>query len=483
MNARGMRGLARRGRFVGTVALAVLLWASAAAAQTGASGAAREPGVEPLGFTLASALDYATGSNPSVRQAVNATRLNGVQMRTTWLSQLMPSAQLTLFRTSFNGNLTRQGVDDFGNPVANPGADWNYFSQTIHNLAFDWRIQGPSLFQTHRQQSLVNLDREVAERRAVTELQVRVQRRYMDALEQQELLRAEEELVEARRIDLDVAERLFSLALKTRVDVLNAELEIEQQALALRRQQAAWERALLSLRTEMGLSDDGPLELADEALPIFDPSLVDADAMVSRAFESNPAIIQSGVATRTAELGLASQKTAWWPEVTLGVDIYRRSFQPRTGALFDPSVGSNIESQFSLGFSLPILNDFFRADADRQEASIALSNQREADRQARLELEEAVRGAVLDLGNEWESLRLSERSSVIAAEALELARQEYRLGTRSFEDLRSSFQLEADTRRQVITARHAFYDALLALEEAVGAPVREFVPSNGPAGG
>ena len=50
--------------------------------------------------------------------------------------------------------------------------------------------------------------------------------------------------------------------------------------------------------------------------------------------------------------------------------------------------------------------------------------------------------------------------------------EEYRLGTRSFEELRSAFQQEADTRRQVITARHAFVDALLTLEEAVGASVR-----------
>ena len=37
-----------------------------------------------------------------------------------------------------------------------------------------------------------------------------------------------------------------------------------------------------------------------------------------------------------------------------------------------------------------------------------------------------------------------------------------------FEDLRSAFDQEAGTRRQVISARHSFVDALLSLEEAVG---------------
>ena len=452
------------------VVVGFVLWAIPVGAQT----PAQEP---PHSLTLAAALDYAAGSNPGVRQATNSTRLNGVDMRTTWLSQLLPTARLTLFQTSFTGNLQRQALDNFGNPIANPTAEWNYFSQTVHNLGLSWRLQGPSILQDHRRQSLINEGRDLGQVRAMTDLQIEIQRRYMDALEQRELMQAEQELVEARQIDLDVVERLFSLALKTRVDVLNAELEIEQQALALRRQQAAYERALLSLATEMGLSDGRPIEIADEVLPIFDPSGLDAAALISRALEVNPAIQQSEVAMRSAQLELSTQKSAWWPEVSLGLNVYRRSYPPETSALFDPSIGTDLESQFQVGFSLPILNDFFRADADRQAAAIALSNQREIDREARLDLEEAIRGALLDLGNEWESLRLSERSSVIAEEALNLAREEYRLGTRSFEDLRSSFQLEADTRRQVITARHAFYDALLALEEAVGAPVRDVLPA------
>jgi outer membrane protein TolC len=437
----------------------------------------RSAGAAPMSLTLAAALDYADGSNPTLRQATNSARLNGAEMRTTWLDQILPSAQLTLFNTSFTGNLQRQALDNFGNPIANPTADWNYFSQTVHNLGLTWRIQGPSLFQDHRRQALINQDRDLGEDVARTDLHVEIQRRYFDALEQRDLMRAEEALIDARRIDLDVVQRLFSLALKTRVDVLNAELEIEQQALALRRQRGAYERALLSLRSQMGLNDEGDIEIADEVLPIFDPVALDARALISRALEVNPAVARSDVAIESAQLALAQQNSEWWPEVSLGVDVYRRSFQPETAALFDPSIGTDLESQFRVGFSLPILNGFFRQSADRQRASIELSNQREIDRETRLQLDEAVRGALLDLGNEWESFRLSERSSLIAAEALLLAREEYRLGTRSFEDLRSSFQLEADTRRQVITARHAFYDALLALEAAVGAPIRELVPA------
>jgi outer membrane protein len=436
-----------------------------------------------LRLTLEQALDLASGSNPELRRATNSTLLNGTEMRTTWLDQLLPSASLTLFNTGFTGNLQRKALDVFGNPVAKPGAEWNYFSRTTHNLGFRWEFQGPSLFQAYRRQTLVNEDRDLARVRALTDVQIRVRRLYLAALEQRALMQAEEELIEARTIDLDVAERLFSLALKTRVDLLNAELAIEQQRLALRQQEAAYERALLSLKTAMGLTDTRPIEIVDEELPVFDPVDFDADALVSRALEVNPALRQSEVAISTAKLGLSEQKRAWWPKIAMGIDVYRQAYSQKGEALFDPSVSRDLESQFFVNFSLPILNGVFRQNTDRQRAAIDLSNQRETDRQARLELEEAVRGALLDLENQWESLRLSERSNAIADEALRLAREEYRLGTRSFEDLRSGFQQEADTRRQVITARHSFVKALLTLAEAVGTPIGEMIPASSGAGG
>jgi outer membrane protein len=434
----------------------------------------------PMQLTMEEALGIASGSNPTVRRATNSTLLNGVEMRTTWLDQLLPSASLTLFNTRFTGNLQRQALDIFGNPQPNPTAEWNYFSQTTHSLGLRWTFQGPSLFQSHRRQRLVNQGRELSRLRALTDVEIEVQGLYLDALEQRELMRAEEELIEARTIDLDVAERLFSLALKTRVDVLNAELAVEQQRLSLRQRETAYQRALLALKTGMGITDARPIEVAEEALPIFDPAGLDADELVDRALSVNPALLESDVAISTAELGLSEQKAAWWPQISMGIDMYRRAFSPSGSALFDPSVSRDLEGQFYLGFSLPILNGVFQQNREKQRAAITLSNERENAREGRLQLEATVRGALLELGNQWESFRLSERSNTIADEALRLAREQYRLGTRSFEELRSGFQQEADTRRQVIAARHGFVEALLALEAAVGTSVRELDPA--PAG-
>jgi outer membrane protein TolC len=433
---------------------------------------------DTLTLTLEQALDVALGTNPAYRQAVNRSRLNATEWRTAWFDQVLPRAQLNLFSTQFTGNLTRRAVDNFGNPIERPETDWNYFSQTNQALDLTWAIQGASIFNALDRQRLVNLDREVAERRALIGMEVTLKRAYWDALEQAELRRAEEELVEARRTDLEVAERLFGLAMRTRVDVLNAELAVEQQQRALRQQEAAYQKANLALRTRMGDEDLPPFRPADTPLPIFDPASLDAEALVAAALDVNPELRQAGVAVRSADVGLRESKRAWWPTLLVNFNLARRAQTPRGDALFDLSWNEALDQRFYVGLQVPMFNNFFQNQQGIAQSSVELSNRQEAERETRLRVEETVRGALLELRSQWESLRLAERSGEIAQEALLLSQEEYRIGTRTFGELRQAVDAEAETRRQVIRARYAFVDALLSLEEAVGAPV-EALPAMG----
>ena len=137
-----------------------LMAAIAVATVSGASDARAQE--SRLRLTLDQALGVASGSNPALRQATASAGLNGAEMRTTWVDQLLPSASLTLFTTAFTGNLQRQSFDNFGNPIANPAAEWNYFSRTLHSLDLSWTFQGPSIFHSHRRQKLVNQDRDLS---------------------------------------------------------------------------------------------------------------------------------------------------------------------------------------------------------------------------------------------------------------------------------------------------------------------------------
>jgi outer membrane protein TolC len=428
-------------------------------------------------LTLESALEVALGTNPAYRQALNRAQLNGTEMRTTWFDQVLPRAQVNLFSTQFTGNLTRRAVDNFGNPSENPVTNWNYFSQTNQALDLTWSIQGSSIFNALDRQRLTNQDREAAEARALLGMEIAVRRAYWVALEQAELMRAEEELVGARRTDLDVAQRLFALAMRTRVDVLNAELGVEQQQRALRQQRAAYEKAKLALRTRLGDEKLPPFRLADTPLPIFDPSGIEVGPLVAQAMEVNPELRQARLAVRSAGVGLKDSRRAWWPTLLLNFNLTRRAQTPRGEALFDFTWNEALDQRFYVGLQVPMFNNFFQNQEGIQQSSVELANRVEAERETRLRLEETVRGALLELGSQSETLRLAGRSGEIAREALRLAQEEYRIGTRTFEDLRQSIDAEAETRRQVIRARYSFVDALLSLEEAVGARVGPSAPA------
>ena len=131
-----------------------------------------------------------------------------------------------------------------------------------------------------------------------------------------------------------------------------------------------------------------------------------------------------------------------------------------------------MQSSFSVQVGLPFFNNFFQNQAGEAQARVQLQNQRETLKEARLQTEQEVRSQLIALRNQGETLRLAERSLVIAEEALRLEREEYRIGTRTFEQLQDAIEQEATSRRQVITSRYGFIDALVALEAAVGGSVR-----------
>ncbi len=460
---------------LGAILFAVGLIAPVPASATDAGGTASAGTAQrqdTITLTLDDALGIAEGHNPTYQQAVNSTRLNGPDTRQAWFDQILPSASFTLFTTGYTGNLTRRATDVFGNPIEQPVTEWAYFSNTQQGVNLSWSIQGTSIFNALRRSKVTNRGRNIDESGALTTARIEVRRMYMDALGQRALLEAEQELLEARKVDEDVTRRLFQLATGSQVDVLSAELAVEQQRQAVQQQQATFEKALLALRTELGDTELPPFRLDSTALPIFDPSSLDADALASAALDANPDLRRARSNVDLARVGVSESRASWWPRLTANLQINRQAYQSETQALFDATWNEPLDKRFQVYLSIPALNDFFRTRQSQVQASVQLDNAKEAARQQRLTVEQKVRGALLDLNNQWELLKVRERSAEIAAKALELARQEYRIGGRDFQQLRQSFQDDANARRQVIQSRHAFVDALLDLEAAVGTTVR-----------
>jgi outer membrane protein TolC len=435
------------------------------------SGAAQGALADTLDLSLDEAYRIAGLHNPAYRRSLNDVSLNAAQTRTTWLTQVLPRLSIDVLNTGYSGRLTPQAFDFFGNPIDNPQSNYVFSSSTSQGVSLTWNIQGASLFQSLERQRLTNADRALAGDGALWGLRSNVRRQFFAASREAELLRLERDLLEERRVDHDLAERLFELAAITRVDLLNAELEIEQQALNIQSQDGQYQRSLLTLRTTLGEVGLPPIRLAGEPQPVFDPAGLDAESLVRTAMNRNLDIRQARAAVTSASHAVSESKSSWWPNLSARFDVGRFTQTRGRDALFDLKSDDDLQSQLSLQLSIPFFNNYFQNSYDIQEAEVQVDNRTEDLRNARLSAEEQVRGNLMTLNNQYETYRLAQRSHDIAQEARRLAREEYRLGTRTFTELRDIIDEERNAARQVIEARYGFVDALVSLEEAVGTPV------------
>lgn len=432
----------------------------------------REARTDAPPLSLADALEIARRWNPRYRQAEAAVDLNSVEKRATWADQVLPRVDINLLRTGYGGSLTRRAFDNFGRPIEDPTADWVYNSSTSQGISLNWSIQGTSLFDARARQNLTNQGRVLTLASTEWTLEAEVRRRFFDALEQRELLGVEESIRESREVDLESARRLFEIAQRSRVDVLTAELQVERQELNVQEQSRRYEQALLGLRTYLGDPDLEDFRPVTSEVMVFDPTALDEAVLVELALRANPSLLEAESAVDGARLGIREARRSWFPILNLAFDYGRLAQTREADAFMDLGPDPNeMQSSFSVFLSLPAFNSFFQNRADQARAGVELDTREEDLRERRMEVERQVRTELINLDNAWRTLGLASRSLEIAGEAVRLAREEYRLGTRTFEQLQETVTQEADARRQVIQARFAFMDALLALEEAVGTRV------------
>ena len=139
---------------------------------------------DTLTLTLQEAYSIAERTNPAYRQAVNATTLNGPETREAWFDQILPSVSLNPLSTFYSGRLTQQASDFFGNPIANPQSSFTYSSATSQSLRLGWTIQGASLLNYRRRQTLTNRDRDLAASSAMAGLRANIRRQFFTVLKE-----------------------------------------------------------------------------------------------------------------------------------------------------------------------------------------------------------------------------------------------------------------------------------------------------------
>lgn len=453
----------RMAHVVAMAALGVVLLGPVAAT-------AQEPGAaagDSIELTLDEAFNRALVSNPAYRQTENDLELNDIERRQTWLS-ILPQPSLTFLSTSMSWQRQTVVEDLFGNPLPNPETEMVQTSRSNQGASLNFNFDFGSLLDLRDQETqaelrFANLDQQQQELRAD------ITQAFFDAQEQASTRELEHDLLDNAIRNRDAAQRLYRLARRDRTDLVAAELDVAEQENAVEEARFGYENALLSLRNLIGDPELRNFGLVEEPVQLFDPSFLDAEALVDRARTESAQVVQQQASIESARRDLTRGRADWLPTLNVNMSTGRQEFIRESGDAFF-KVAPDSDWSRNLGFSLsfPDLGQYFNRRATARSRQITLENSQEQLRQIRMELDQNVRTLVVDLRSAFRSVELQDRRVDLAEEQLELQLESYRLGQLDFLDLQSASESLAQARRQALQARFSFERARISLERALG---------------
>lgn len=454
-----------RGAGGGLVPLLAILALLVVAPARGGTLLAQE--AEPPELDLQEALEIATRSNPGMRRAMNELDLNTPSVRASWGS-FLPTLNLNL-GTSASFRRETFGVDNLGRPIENPQPEWVTTSSSSQSIS-----SSLTLFDGGRRRNQLRVEQARARTRSagvegeLITLRAGVERAFLAAVQQRMLLGVEEELLANRIRELESTRRLFQVAIRDQVDVLGAELAVQQQERQVELVSGEFRKAILALRSQLGDRELPPFTVPLQDPEVFDPSRLDVEELVRRALASSPRVVEQELAVSTARASLSATRAQLRiPTVSISGNFGRSDGQRNWGGFLDPNPNGSRGGGMSLGFSIPGFGGFSSFSQIAQ-SDVALRNAVETERQVRLQVEEEIRGRLIDLERAWRSLELARRSLAVAERRLELTREKYQLATATFEELSSTAEQAAEQRRNVTNEQFNFATARIALEEAAG---------------
>ncbi len=451
MRRRATAGIAGVGT---TLAALLLVLPPAAAAQD----------AEPDTLSLESAIRTALVRNPSITSA-EANAATAAANRWAHWGALLPSASVNAGIGS-RSSTRLTFLDPDGSRVV---LDEPVVSDSRSNSA------GLSFGLQLSAETFTTLDaggerREAAEY-GVSQAQVlvvqQVKVNYFEALKQQRLVEVARRQLEARREEYELTEDKYEIAAVQRNELLTAEIALRNAELQLVEAEDARAGAMRQLRVAQGVEG---LEVTDMTLvePPTVPEVdgLDAGALLAGARTANPELQRLSALERAASIEVWGARASYLPTLSANLNYGRGRELSASESFFEFSP-ANTSSSFSLSLSWPLFNGFQRKQQNAA-ASNQLATARADLRAQELEVEADLRRLVDDIRRGDRRLDVLERNVELAEEALELTREQYRIGSVPYLNLQRAIE-ELDTAEQAaFDQRYELLKRWAELEALVG---------------
>jgi outer membrane protein len=441
------------------------LWRALALAGAALATAATATAAQQV-ISLEEALNSALARSPTIEAADAAAAAASSARWADW-GAFLPTvrADVSLSSTDFTNvtYLTPEGSPDIIDPPLTDVSKGSNASLSFGLPVFNpERIANVSAGGARKEAAWLRLT--AAERTVIRD----VKRSYFEALKQRRLLEVAERQLEARRADLSVTEERYRIAAASRSDLLGAQIDASDAELRVLQAEDGLAAAVRSLQVAMA----NPVSIEADLVTLVDVDRVpeaaglDPAALVRAAHASNPTLAALLKEESAASSDLWAARADYLPEINLGFVFGRNKQLGREESLFDFEP-ANTRSSFQITGSWNLFQGFVRKRQTAQ-AGERVQRARAEWTESALMLDKDVRDLVQELQRRDERLQILATNRELADERLELAREQYRLGSIPYFNLQQAIDRTTQAEQSLFTERYDYLIRWAELEERVG---------------
>ncbi|MFH6942544.1 TolC family protein [Flavobacterium sp. FlaQc-50] len=407
-------------------------------------------------LTIEDAMKIALENNFEIKIAKNNTKISETNV-TVGNAGMLPTATASVTDNNNIQNSSQTRQDGTSTSLKNAKNNSLSYGVSLGWTVFDGMKMFAKLDQLKELQKLG--DSEL--KRTILIKIGQVNSAYYDLVQQQQQLAALDTTIVISNQRLTLAKNRFSIGKASKLEVLNAQVDLNSDQVALLRQKESYANAKILLNQY--LARDSRIDFKVTDLVTVDNKLILND-LVDLAQKQNPALEAQVINKRIAELQLKQVKADRYPIVRLTSGY---NFNESESSLGFTSATSSRGLNYGFNATLNIF-DGFNQHRNEKVAKLQIENSQIAIEQQNMVLNTQLSTAFQTYLTNLELIGLEENNEAIAKQNLEITLDKFKIGTITTIDFRTAQLNYVNAKVRYSNAQYQAKLSEIALKELAG---------------
>ncbi|MBX5439477.1 MAG: TolC family protein, partial [Thermoflavifilum sp.] len=413
---------------------------------------------QPL-MTLDNAIAIGLKNNYNILMARNEEDIAHNDYRYAY-GALLPQINLNATR-NWSSNNVNQSFSD-GRKVDKKNARSNVWNLT-GNL--NWTLfDGLRMFAAADELKNIRDRGELAVKSQVIQTVASIMNTYYLIVQQKQQLASIAEQMQISEERMRIAQQKFASGLGSKLDVLQAQVDLNAQRSAYLQQQTLIAKTKASLNQLIALPPDQEFEVED-SIPV-DTSLQIA-TLKTAALQQNPDLLIASKDIQIAQNNLQITRAQRFPTISFNTTYSFNRQNAQATNPYQPISNRNLGLTYGFSASIPLFHGF---DIKRQieDAQLNIQYQQINLQQQTSQLQLALQNAYQDYRYYIQAMQLEQSNVAVAKENVRIALAAFEQGQSTTLDVRTAQQGLADAQTRLITARYYAKQAEITLLQLKG---------------